>query len=135
MLRFLYACYHNGMTCFLENQRNEHGLSASDTTVGKTKRENNTVQQHSKLTRKLQNPRHSDDSVHGGEKHSRVEDKWRCGHYKRRCLVKFECCDKYWPCHRCHNNESSCGRRKLKSRDTTMVKCLQCGKEQQVNNS
>jgi uncharacterized CHY-type Zn-finger protein len=47
-------------------------------------------------------------------------------------LVKFECCNKYWPCHRCHNNESTCGRTKLKSRDTTMVKCVECGKEQQV---
>jgi uncharacterized CHY-type Zn-finger protein len=49
-------------------------------------------------------------------------------------LVKFECCNKYWPCHRCHNNESTCGRTKLKSRDTTMVKCVECGKEQQVTN-
>ena len=62
------------------------------------------------------------------------EDKWLCKHYKRRCLVKFECCNKYWPCHRCHNNESTCGHTKLKSRDTTMVKCVECGKEQQVTN-
>ncbi|CAB4005485.1 RING finger and CHY zinc finger domain-containing 1-like [Paramuricea clavata] len=59
------------------------------------------------------------------------EDNWLCNHYKRRCLVKFECCNKYWPCHRCHNSESSCGRTKLKSRDTTMLKCVECGKEQQ----
>ena len=57
---------------------------------------------------------------------------WLCSHYKRRCLVKFECCDKFWPCHRCHNNQSSCGRKKLKSRDTQLVKCVSCQKVQQV---
>ena len=64
--------------------------------------------------------------------HRKKQDKWLCNHYKRKCVVKFECCNKYWPCHRCHNEQSTCGRRKLKSRDTTMIKCVECGKEQQV---
>ena len=59
-------------------------------------------------------------------------EQWLCNHYKRRCHVKFDCCNKYWPCHRCHNNESSCGRKKLKSRDTKFIKCVKCGKEQEV---
>ena len=75
--------------------------------------------------------RHPDDHFHG-PRNCDIQDNWLCNHYKRRCLVKFDCCNKYWPCHRCHNNESSCGRKKLKSRDTTMVKCVECGKEQQV---
>ncbi|XP_028409403.1 uncharacterized protein LOC114532005 isoform X2 [Dendronephthya gigantea] len=58
------------------------------------------------------------------------DDNWLCSHYKRHCYVKFECCDKFWPCHRCHNNQSTCGRKKLKSRDTKMVKCVYCNKEQ-----
>ncbi|XP_028409441.1 zinc finger protein BRUTUS-like At1g74770 [Dendronephthya gigantea] len=58
------------------------------------------------------------------------DDNWLCSHYKRHCYVKFECCDKFWPCHRCHNNQSKCGRKKLKSRDTKMVKCVYCDKEQ-----
>ncbi|CAB4013008.1 RING finger and CHY zinc finger domain-containing 1-like [Paramuricea clavata] len=58
------------------------------------------------------------------------DDNWLCSHYKRRCYVKFECCDKFWPCHRCHNNQSTCGRRKLKSRDTKQLKCAACGLEQ-----
>ncbi|CAB4021934.1 RING finger and CHY zinc finger domain-containing 1-like [Paramuricea clavata] len=74
--------------------------------------------------------RHPDDHFHG-PRNGDIQDNWLCNHYKRRCLVKFECCNKYWPCHRCHNNESTCGRMKLKSRDTTMVKCVECGKEQQ----
>ena len=57
-------------------------------------------------------------------------DSWLCDHYKRRCLVKFKCCDKYWPCHRCHNKESTCGQIKLKSRDAMMIKCVECGREQ-----
>ena len=59
-------------------------------------------------------------------------DNWLCSHYKRHCYVKFECCDQFWPCHRCHNNQSTCGRKKLKSRDTQMVKCVYCNKVQQV---
>ncbi|CAB4017938.1 RING finger and CHY zinc finger domain-containing 1 [Paramuricea clavata] len=74
--------------------------------------------------------RHRDDHFHG-PRNGDIQDNWLCNHYKRRCLVKFDCCSKYWPCHRCHNNESTCGRKKLKSRDTTMVKCVECGKEQQ----
>ncbi|XP_028406505.1 uncharacterized protein LOC114528984 isoform X2 [Dendronephthya gigantea] len=58
-------------------------------------------------------------------------ERWLCNHYKRRCMVKFDCCDKYWACHRCHNETSTCQQKKLKSRDTTMVKCMECGKEQQ----
>jgi uncharacterized CHY-type Zn-finger protein len=61
-----------------------------------------------------------------------LEGNWLCSHYKRRCYVKFECCDNFWPCHRCHNNQSMCGRKKLKSRDTQMVKCVYCNKVQQV---
>ncbi|XP_046851518.1 uncharacterized protein LOC124444888 isoform X2 [Xenia sp. Carnegie-2017] len=56
---------------------------------------------------------------------------WLCTHYKRHCFVQFECCDQFWPCHRCHNNQSSCGKKKkLKSRDAKRVKCARCGLEQ-----
>jgi uncharacterized CHY-type Zn-finger protein len=61
-----------------------------------------------------------------------LESNFLCSHYKRHCYVKFKCCDKFWPCHRCHNNQSACGQRKLKSRDTMMVKCACCNKVQQV---
>ena len=57
---------------------------------------------------------------------------WLCNHYKRHCHVKFACCNKYWPCHRCHNYKSNCGEKKLKSRDTKFLKCVKCGEEQQV---
>ncbi|CAB4009661.1 RING finger and CHY zinc finger domain-containing 1 [Paramuricea clavata] len=63
------------------------------------------------------------------------EDNWLCSHYKRHCYVKFECCNSFWPCHRCHNNQSTCGRKKLKSRDTQMLKCVYCSKVQQFGHS
>ncbi|CAB4021222.1 RING finger and CHY zinc finger domain-containing 1-like [Paramuricea clavata] len=63
------------------------------------------------------------------------EDNWLCSHYKRHCYVKFECFDSFWPCHRCHNNQSTCGRKKLKSRDTKMLKCVYCNKVQQFGSS
>ncbi|CAB3995523.1 RING finger and CHY zinc finger domain-containing 1-like [Paramuricea clavata] len=85
----------------------------------------NRLAQHNGLSQ-----RHSDDHLHV-LRNGDIQDNWLCNHYKRRCLVKFDCCSKYWPCHRCHNNDSTCGRKKLKSRDTTMVKCVECGKEQQ----
>ena len=73
------------------------------------------------------NHQHSDDDDNDVE-----EGNWLCNHYKRRCHVKFACCDKYWPCHRCHNNESNCGTKKLKSIHTKFVKCVKCGTEQEV---
>ena len=59
-------------------------------------------------------------------------ENWLCNHYKRRCHVKFSCCDKYWPCHRCHNNESNCEKQKPKIIHTKFVKCVECGTGQEV---
>ncbi len=60
------------------------------------------------------------------------ESNWVCSHCKRICLAKFQCCDQFWPCHRCHNNRGTCGGRKLKSRDTELLKCVHCKHQQQV---
>ena len=56
-----------------------------------------------------------------------------CEHYDRYCDVQFSCCERFWPCHRCHNSESLCGTRKLRSRDIKKIKCKRCGKIQEVN--
>ena len=77
-------------------------------------------------------PRNRGSNPQDSEDDSDDDEQWLCSHYKRRCHVKFHCCDKYWPCHRCHNNESKCGQKKLKSRDTKFIKCVKCGKEQEV---
>ena len=55
-----------------------------------------------------------------------------CKHYDRYCDVKFSCCERFWPCHRCHNADSKCGRKNLRSRDIVKIKCKRCGKIQEV---
>lgn len=44
--------------------------------------------------------------------------------------VKFECCDQFWPCHRCHNNSSTCCKRERESRDAQAQKCVHCNEVQ-----
>lgn len=29
-----------------------------------------------------------------------------CKHYRRGCLIKAECCGKFWPCRLCHDEET-----------------------------
>ena len=94
-------------------------VQASGSDQSNTSR-NTTLGSNGQKLSKFQRPPEDDDS------------QWLCSHYKRRCYVKFECCNKFWPCHRCHNNQSTCGRRKLKSRDTAQVKCVACNQEQPV---
>ena len=60
------------------------------------------------------------------------EENWLCNHYKRCCHVRFPCCNKYWPCHRCHNNDSNCDKQKPKFVNTKFVKCVKCGTGQEV---
>ena len=98
---------------------------SSSNSAGNTSTVSSNLSKHSKFQhpdREQRNsPRWDTDS----------DDNWLCSHYKRHCYVKFECCDKFWPCHRCHNNQSTCGQKKLKSRDTRMLKCVYCNKVQQ----
>ncbi|XP_028405364.1 uncharacterized protein LOC114527856 isoform X2 [Dendronephthya gigantea] len=87
-------------------------------------------------SKKFSKPKRAPDpEQHRLENHHSIDDAgpWLCDHYKRRCYVKFECCETFWPCHRCHNNRSECGRKKLKSRDITLIKCMLCQKEQPFN--
>ncbi len=55
-----------------------------------------------------------------------------CNHYKRKCLVKIEDDDKFYPCHGCYNIEKVITDRKLmkKSKNATALKCLECGHKQ-----
>lgn len=75
-------------------------------------------------------------TVNGGAQNANIahqdDEVWLCHHYKRRCFVKFYCCQKFWPCHRCHNNKSTCGVKRLKSCDTQWIKCASCDTEKEV---
>ena len=61
-----------------------------------------------------------------------AEDRqWLCEHYKRLCRVKFPCCGKFFPCHRCHNN-SGCPNDNSKAREACYVQCSVCSHQQEV---
>ena len=62
-----------------------------------------------------------------------AEDRqWLCEHYKRLCRVKFPCCGKFFPCHRCHNN-SGCPNDNSKAREACYVECSVCSHQQEVH--
>ena len=54
-----------------------------------------------------------------------------CSHYQRRCLVRFPCCGKFFPCHRCHN-ESDCSEDQARAVNATHIRCTICYHEQEV---
>ena len=61
-----------------------------------------------------------------------AEDRqWLCEHYKRLCRVKFPCCGKFFPCHRCHNN-SGCPNDNSKAREACYVECSVCSHQQEI---
>ena len=57
---------------------------------------------------------------------------YTCGHYQRRCKVQFPCCNKFYPCHRCHNESNYCSEDKAKAVDATHLKCTVCDHKQEV---
>ena len=56
---------------------------------------------------------------------------WLCEHYQRLCRVKFPCCGKFYPCHRCHNN-SGCQNDNSKAKEAFSVECSVCRHQQEV---
>ena len=56
-----------------------------------------------------------------------------CEHFKRKCLVKFACCNVYYPCHRCHNGSKECSNEECKARDATHFKCGLCHHEDKID--
>ena len=56
-----------------------------------------------------------------------------CSHYTRRCLVRFPCCERFYPCHKCHNESVDCTEDQLQARSATHMKCTICTLEQEIN--
>ena len=56
-----------------------------------------------------------------------------CEHYRRRCRVKFECCNVFYSCHRCHNNSKECSNVEAKALEATHYKCSNCGHEEKID--
>ena len=55
-----------------------------------------------------------------------------CSHYQRRCLVRFPCCGKFYPCHRCHNESKDCSDDQARASNATHIRCSICYHEQVV---
>jgi len=55
-----------------------------------------------------------------------------CSHYQRRCLVRFPCCEKFYPCHRCHNESKDCSDVPARATNATHMRCSICYHEQEV---
>ena len=56
-----------------------------------------------------------------------------CEHYQRKCFLRFPCCSDYYPCHRCHNNNSKCGNTEQKALHAIRLKCAECLVEQEID--
>lgn len=50
-----------------------------------------------------------------------------CRDYRRLCYVKFECCQWYFPCHRCHNESDRCEVTSRIALHATRLLCSVCG--------
>ena len=55
-----------------------------------------------------------------------------CSHYQRRCLVRFPCCGRFYPCHRCHNESAACTDDQARAINATHIRCIICYHEQVV---
>ena len=62
-----------------------------------------------------------------------TENLWLCEHYQRHCRVKFECCNLFHSCHRCHNNSDKCSNAEAKVFQATHYKCSYCHHEEEID--
>ncbi|CAN8068630.1 unnamed protein product [Agarophyton chilense] len=48
-----------------------------------------------------------------------------CNHYRRNCWILADCCDRYFPCRRCHDEQTQT--HQIDRYATKMVACVKCG--------
>lgn len=56
-----------------------------------------------------------------------------CPHFIRLCLVNFTCCEKFYPCHKCHNSSPHCIDDQRTATDAKRAKCIVCEYEQVID--
>lgn len=54
------------------------------------------------------------------------DEAFECSHYKRKCWLKADCCNKYYPCRRCHDALED---HNIDRHATKLVGCTLCGAE------
>mmetsp|Transcript_5675 Transcript_5675/g.8767 ORF Transcript_5675/g.8767 Transcript_5675/m.8767 type:complete len:390 (+) Transcript_5675:234-1403(+) len=57
-----------------------------------------------------------------------------CSHYQRSCKIYAACCCRFFPCHWCHDDQTSDGH-VMNRRDSRQVLCMRCGTAQASSNS
>lgn len=67
-----------------------------------------------------------------------IDDKTRCEHYQSPVdiiAIKFKCCDKYYPCHQCHEETADHAAQvwDKDERDTKAILCGVCKTELTIN--
>lgn len=66
-------------------------------------------------------------------KQDAITANWNCTHYTRKCRVKFECCNVFYSCHRCHNASGACSNKEAKAQHATHFKCNLCHHEDTID--
>ena len=54
-----------------------------------------------------------------------------CIHSKKNCSFYFKCCERFYPCHHCHNKDHFCNK-KVNPKDISWIMCNYCGFEQGI---
>ncbi|XP_022791368.1 uncharacterized protein LOC111330727 [Stylophora pistillata] len=109
----------------------------------RARKEQQVRERKEKEAREMREREHSSERVEGnatgdgGETPSQDSavtegQQWLCEHYQRLCRVKFPCCGRFFPCHRCHNN-SGCPNDNSKAREACYVECSICSHQQEIN--
>ena len=74
----------------------------------------------------------SEEGVPSGRATLPENPQWLCEHYQRLCRVKFPCCGRFYPCHRCHNNSDECQNDNCKAKEAFYFECSVCRHQQVV---
>ncbi|WP_084500678.1 CHY zinc finger protein [Halalkalibacillus halophilus] len=69
---------------------------------------------------------------------TKVDPYTKCEHYHSSVdiiAIKFKCCDTYYPCYKCHeeNTEHPIDRWAIEERDTKAILCGKCGHQLTIN--
>ncbi|KAL0484350.1 RING finger and CHY zinc finger domain-containing protein [Acrasis kona] len=63
---------------------------------------------------------------------TRQDGRLGCKHYPRGCQILSPCCNKWFGCRLCHNENANCGVETMDRHQIKRVQCLSCNHEQNV---
>lgn len=92
------------------------------------KNSNLSPHEKSKAVFLLLNPVPVQDPVHESPQ---VETKEPCPHYDRKCMILAKCCNKWFDCRLCHDEQCD---HKINRFETDTIRCTECQQEQGISN-